>query len=128
MPISQARDRDNKCNRYTEIIAFFFFIYDFTILRGVLAIIVFIYNYPSPCICTCANHTTTHITCVSLVALFVPSVRLARDQCLARARTRKRKIADFFFQADSRIADPPTLISAKPDVAPLSLRLWNTLS
>lgn len=78
-----------------------------------LAIIVFIYNYPSPCICTCANHTT-HITCVSLVALFVPSVRLACDQCLAL----KDSCNDLIIQLSDRQIVPSTLISAKSHVAP----------
>lgn len=57
--LSQGRDRDNKCNPVTLRLLRFSFLY-LRSIRGVLATIVFIYNYLSPCICTCANHAHIH--------------------------------------------------------------------
>lgn len=47
--LSQGRDRDNKCNPVTLRLLRFSFLY-LRSIRGVLAIVVFIYNYLSPCI------------------------------------------------------------------------------
>lgn len=59
--LSQGRDRDNKCNPVTLRLLRFSFLY-LRSFRGVLATIVFIYNYLSPCIFALVliTHTYTH--------------------------------------------------------------------